>query len=552
LKKLFFALFIIVLGYLSVRPLFVDGFFPVHDNVQIERVYEMSKAVKDGQFPVRWVKDLGYGYGYPIFNFYSPLPYYLGGVFNLLGFDLIQSTKMMFFVGIILAGVTMFLLGRQIWNSWSGGLLSGVLYLYAPYHALDIYVRGAVGEFWAMGFLPLIFLGIDKIGKTDSIRGVLIGILGIAGVILSHNLTSLMMLPFLSLYTMFVFYETTNKRSFVLKMFCLLILSLAVSCFYWLPALYEMKFTNIFSQVGGGADFRNHFIFIDQLWDFPWGFGGSAGKESGISYKIGKPNIVLFILAVLFFIFKIKLFRQYKAAIFSGLAGFSLAVFMTNKVSLPLWELIGVLSFIQYPWRHLLFAAFFTSLTAGFVTIFLKKIFQKDLTWLIYLLVLPIVFFHGKYFNPQYFTFLPADSYTKEEHLNWSASRVSDEYLLKDFISPKYEIDIPKERISSQPNIKITQDTKKTHIEKFLTNGDSFSRVTINSLNFPGWEVKVDGRKILLSDSTLLTFTIPSGNHLVEAEFKNTFIRSLANLVSIFGLMVLSVILLRLKYAKSI
>src|SRR3989338_10214440 len=86
----------IILSWFAIRPLTIAGFFPVHDDTQPARIYEMAKALKFGQFPVRWVPDLGYGYGYPLFNFYAPLPYYFGAAFYLFGFNVLSATKLMY------------------------------------------------------------------------------------------------------------------------------------------------------------------------------------------------------------------------------------------------------------------------------------------------------------------------------------------------------------------------------------------------------------------------------------------------------------------------
>ena len=100
-------LFVLFISILTILPLFRDGFFPIHDDAQIVRVQQMTKALQDGQFPVRWVSDLGYGYGYPIFNFYAPLPYYIGSVFDLIGFSPLTATKIMMGIGMLVAGLTM-------------------------------------------------------------------------------------------------------------------------------------------------------------------------------------------------------------------------------------------------------------------------------------------------------------------------------------------------------------------------------------------------------------------------------------------------------------
>ena len=84
MKKFFlnnWLLFLIVaLSGLVIWPLFVPGYFSHHDNLQVIRIFEMRKCFADLQIPCRWVPDMGYGNGYPLFNFYGPLPYYIGGL----------------------------------------------------------------------------------------------------------------------------------------------------------------------------------------------------------------------------------------------------------------------------------------------------------------------------------------------------------------------------------------------------------------------------------------------------------------------------------------
>src|SRR3990167_10703069 len=86
---------VLLLSLFAVLPLLGGGFFPIHDNTQIQRVYEMGNALRSGMFPVRWSENLGYGYGYPLFNFYAPLAYYAGSVFYFLGFDALNAAKLM-------------------------------------------------------------------------------------------------------------------------------------------------------------------------------------------------------------------------------------------------------------------------------------------------------------------------------------------------------------------------------------------------------------------------------------------------------------------------
>ena len=156
IKSLWFLAPLVLVALFSfwvIRPLFNSGFFPIHDDTQVVRVSQMALALREGQFPVRWVKDLGYGYGYPIFNFYAPLAYYLGAFFNLSGFSALVATKVMIGLGSVLGGILMYFLASKFWGKL-GGVIAALFYLYLPYKAVNIYVRGAVAELWALAFLP--------------------------------------------------------------------------------------------------------------------------------------------------------------------------------------------------------------------------------------------------------------------------------------------------------------------------------------------------------------------------------------------------------------
>jgi uncharacterized membrane protein len=238
IKKLFPYLLIICLSFFAVKPLLQTGFFPIHDDTQVTRVFEMKNALADGMFPVRWSSELGYGYGYPIFNYYAPLSYYIGGVVNLLGVNSLDATKIMMIIGILLSGLFMYLLAKELFGKY-GGILSAILYLFAPYHALDIYVRGDVAEFFGYAFIPLLFYGLYKIYLTNKFSFSFVAALGFAGIILSHNLTALMVFPFALVFAAFLIIK--NKSILFPTIFAFL-LGFCLSAFYFIPTLLEMIF----------------------------------------------------------------------------------------------------------------------------------------------------------------------------------------------------------------------------------------------------------------------------------------------------------------------
>jgi len=514
MKKYWGIMIVLVLSFWAVRPLFHSGFFPVHDDTQVARVQQMTQALADGQFPVRWVADLGYGFGYPIFNFYAPLAYYVGTLFTFLGFTALAATKIMIALGIVLAGIFMYFLAREFWGQ-TGGVIAGLFYVYAPYHAVDIYVRGTVGELWAMAFLPLVFFGLWRIFQKEK-TGVIIGGLGFAAVILSHNLTALMVLPFI--------------LPFMIRYPRFAFLALGLSAFYWLPALAEMNLTKVLGQIGGGADFRDHFVYWDQLWASPWGFGGSApGRLDGMSFMVGKLHFLVIFISLF-------LVTRKKLLIFPLIA-FGLAVFLTTQSSELIWKAIPPLAFVQYPWRFLVLAVFAASFAAGGIATAFKK-FTLPVSGV---LLFTLLILNTKYFQPQSFNGLTSAEYTAEEKIKWETSRISDEYLPKDFPTPTSRDDVAWEKLAIlSGQASLNHLNLRSHQYNFDLSAQTPTEVLINVAYFPGWKVWVNGNETdpAIVDGKIRLSFVP-GDYQVVLKFTNTSIRTLANLMTLISILVL-------------
>lgn len=561
----FFSLaLIILLSYFVVKPFFISGFFPMHDDTQVARVYEMGKALEDGMFPVRWVKDLGYGYGYPIFNFYAPLAYYIGGFFMLIGFDALMATELMMGIGILLSGIFMYLLAKEFWGE-VGGIISALFYLYAPYHALDIFVRGDVSEFFAYAFIPLVFFALHKVYKEQKWKWVTIGSLGYAGIILSHNLTAMMLTPFMIIIILLYCYIAfRNKTLYAIRYVPFTIgLGLLISAFYWLPALLEMQYTNIMSQIGGGANFLDHFVCLDQLWDSHWGFGGSvSGCLDGMSFKIGKLHIALSLLAfvvLIFFLIKDKI-KKHKALVplLLSIIGFLFSIFFMLDISKIIWETIPFMAFLQYPWRFLILASFFSSFGVGFTVWFIENIIRKQKTSVkisfVYAVVLIflLIFFNTKLFQPQTYLAKDAKNYTSEQELKWRVSKISDEYMPKDFSKPVSYIEVANDLgFLRDKTIQISQLRVKTQIIEAAVYSFGKKDLNIEIAPFPAWKAYVDDKeaKINRTDKGLELF-LPEGKHIIKLIFEQTAIEKIANIISIIGVAMLILGIIRRSLLK--
>jgi uncharacterized membrane protein len=51
-------------------------------------LYEFDQAIRDGVWYPRWSPDFAFGYGYPFFNIYGPLSFYVVNV-SFHGLDIV-------------------------------------------------------------------------------------------------------------------------------------------------------------------------------------------------------------------------------------------------------------------------------------------------------------------------------------------------------------------------------------------------------------------------------------------------------------------------------
>src|SRR3990172_4138478 len=99
---------VVLMAIPACLGLLTQGYFGVSDDMHPAWLYEMHRSLTSGQFPVRFVPDLSYGYGYPLFNFVFPLPFYIAEIFYLIGFSLVGSIKMVMALSLTLSGISMF------------------------------------------------------------------------------------------------------------------------------------------------------------------------------------------------------------------------------------------------------------------------------------------------------------------------------------------------------------------------------------------------------------------------------------------------------------
>src|SRR3972149_7416108 len=296
-KGLIPILLILFFSILVSLPLLKPGLFIIHDDQQIARLLLFDQALKAGTLPVPWVEELGFGFGYPLFVFYPPLVFIVGELFHLIGFSFVDSIKLVFFTSIFASGLAMYILVKELWGRYAG-TVSAFFYILVPYRAIDVYVRGALAESFSFVWLPVILWSFYKLVKTNKTIYIYITAIFLALLMITHNLIFLPFMLILPFYLLLLIWKSKNKKMSVVSCSLSVVLGFGLSAFFWIPALFEKKFTIVDQLLLVNlANYNIHFVFPQQLWNWPWGFGGAAaGLADGISFKIGKLHIVLSVM----------------------------------------------------------------------------------------------------------------------------------------------------------------------------------------------------------------------------------------------------------------
>lgn len=577
MKKHLLPLFLIAaVAIILAWPLFKPGLWVMHDDQQVARLFLFDQSLRAGQFPVRWVDGLGFGFGYPLFVFYPPLVYFVGEAFHLIGFGFIDSVKLVFFASIVASGVAMYILLKSLWGRLPG-LVGALFYLAVPYRAIDIYIRGAMAESFSFVWPPLILWSFYQLSLTARPLHIYLSGIFLALLMLTHNLIFLPFMLILPFYLLFLFVKYGAKKKFFVNCLVSIVIGLAISSFFWLPAIWEKKFTIVDDLLLINlANYNIHFVYPQQLWNWPWGFGGSAeGLADGLSFKIGKLHILASLAAFLLASTGI-LYRKYKSQLpapslasggvncsprfapastrVAGEAGqlstvffllFLLSAFMTTYYSKPVWDLVPPLAYLQFPWRFLTFTALFSSILAA-AFIFLLKV--PIIRLVAASLVIFLLIFNLKLFAPQtYRPDLTDHAATAKEVINWDISHSSFEYIPRGVELTKSSLgtnliaisksDIPREKVTPiKGSTQVTYRQIKPHLLEFTVDAQEDTKLQANIFNFPGWQAQIDNQEVPINDNNrlkLITLNVTKGEHSVLIEFKNTSARSIGNWITL-------------------
>lgn len=150
--------------FLAMLP-YMNSFLPTGGDLEfhllrIEGIYE---GLKNGEVPMMVNSNQSNGFGYISPTMYPQMLLYIPALFRMAGMSLLNSYKILLWIGTILTVIVAYFSFRKILRSSWGGMVACSFYTLGLYRLTNVYCRAAVGEFLAMAFLPLIFYGMYEI-----------------------------------------------------------------------------------------------------------------------------------------------------------------------------------------------------------------------------------------------------------------------------------------------------------------------------------------------------------------------------------------------------
>lgn len=580
---------------LALLPLLDPGYFYSAHDGRHSVFYAMmfDASIQDGAWWPRWAMHHIQGYGYPTFIIQAPLGFYLTQLFVWAGAGYTLAVKCAWAVAILFSGWGMAALVRA-WLDRSSpysapqrhdlaAAVAGLLYVYAPYHLADIYVRAALNDTLLMAWYPWVFLAferlIDRGAQPGWPRRLAWAGLALGGCLLTHTFALLSFTPVLIGFVVFrlLLAAVQQPRGLVARTGLAAasgILALLLIATFLLPLLAEGPLLEQEVYVTATYDYRNHFVYAGQFFSPFWGFGYSddpQGANDGMGFQVGAVALILGMLAASALLRESEPRGMRRAYLgFLALASLVLLYLMTPAAT-AVWQAIPALAVIQFPWRLLALSAFTVSALGGLIVPTLLESLDRDVSasaatakrvdspnaegdWVAgaVLLALLILFAGADYIGAP---MQPVEAWREDgravfqfeqEHpdmiayTRWVQEPFTSSPMSADYAAAGLHGDFDARRDLTrlaivEGNGQVLQHHSGGSSGGGVVRTDGPATVRVHLTYFPGWQARVDGQPVeaRVSDPYgLVELDVPGGEHTIDVRMGSTPARTQGTVVS--------------------
>ena len=528
-------------------------FFASHDgDLHRWRIWEFWQIWQSGQAPVRWSSDLGYGFGSPLFTYYNPLAYLLGGAMQGWGLSAEDAAKLIYGASLILTILGMYALAVEWYRGqparrWAA-LVAAMACLYAPYLLANVYQRGAMAEALALGIGPWVLWAELRSLRRRDLTNHLALALGVGMLVLTHSLTAL---TFGSLAAVLALVwlaanrvDWANSIRAVGKLVAAAALGLAISGFYLIPVIGQLGYVQIHhaQRSAAGSKYLEHFIpATDVVQTLPI-------HDYSLDYTSAMPSVP-------------HLGLVQTAVIFTGLVvgglmghwrrptemllavGVAAALFMISPESRVVWDMTPGLAIFQFPWRFLGIVAILGGLIAGRLALF--RTYGAPIALALSIAVI-VAGMWVQVVPREWPTYRgpPADAGEFERRTGKFALTSDDEFLPTWVKRVRFTL-FDSIRAGGTSGAAIGEvklvEAQPSHWQFEITTAEP-TTMTLDMFYFPNWRATIDGRPAetrAVSDLGLLGIDVPAGSHRIEVFQEATALERIGLVVSILALLLL-------------
>ncbi|HET6930283.1 MAG TPA: 6-pyruvoyl-tetrahydropterin synthase-related protein [Candidatus Acidoferrum sp.] len=522
-------------------PLFWLGSASGHDfEFHAASWLDVAYQWKHGVLFPRWTAWTNYGFGEPRYIFYPPLSWMLGAALSLV-LPISWVPIAFIFLTQTLAGMSAFFLLRRLVGS-TPAYLGAVFYAVNPYALLVTYIRSDFAEQLACALFPLVLLtalrlaGLlqDETTKLSALPQFALSFAAVwlcnapAGVIASYSVAFLFA------------WAALAQRSFWIAVRAAggLALGFGLAGFYLVPAAYEQRWVNIGQALASGLLPSENFLFTqiadpEHTW-FNW-----------ISSICALALILLAGITALSsrrFSNDATLSSARKPLWGALLLLGSVATLMMLRLTAPFWSVLPKMRFVQFPWRWM-------SIMAVVCCCFLAAAIERRRGWLWFVLV-AVLSFPLAYFLAQNTWWDPDEMATQRAAItNGAGYEGVDEY---DPLGDDH-MDLPKRAPlaaifpgeatgspAAPPSASIQVEQWDTTNHRLSVDSSAPTRVALRLLNYPTWEVTVNGKRVAPEkpdDLDQMLVPIGAGKSEIQVRFVRTADQTAGIALSIFSLL---------------
>lgn len=354
------------------------------------RLFNLSRDLFSGDFPIRIHPHLFKGFGYMSPTFYAETFLYPFALLIRMGMSPIGCYKLLFLcVNFATAGISYYSFSR-LCRSRRLGLMTSFFYMLASYRLVNLYTRAALGEVLAAIFLPLLILGMYQLFYGDSRRWIT-AVIAFTGLFQSHMISTELALGFSALFGLISLLRLRDKKRLI---HLLLAAGTTVLLNLWaiLPLLdmlrYPLQLSGDARKLSGYTLFA--FQFFDPSFANPVGEALGPSSVSGeMPYSIGLLLLVGSLLFVGLCFRKNQKLPAWHKTLGSWCLAFGFLSVYASSVYFP-WDAIQrieilnrIAGAIQFAFRFLPFATVFLCVTSAIAMYHLFR--EKSVRKLVFL-----------------------------------------------------------------------------------------------------------------------------------------------------------------------